>query len=290
MGKPPAPEGPSSLPQGGREVEAFARLRDLVLGEGGIDLGLYKDRCVVRRIAVRQRACGAADLTGYLRLVGRDPVERERLVKSLTIHVSQFFRNPATFDAVRKSVLPVILGSKRAAGRRTVRIWSAGCACGEEAYSLGILLAEEGWGEAGASVCTVYGTDIEPACLVAAQAGIYAAASLVNVPPRWRRRHFQPTGERFQVVPALRRQVFFRRHNVLDPPPFRRIDLLFFRNVLIYMSEPLQRRVLARLREALNPGGFLVLGKVEGIPEAGGEAFEAVSIAERIYRKRETRA
>lgn len=280
----PVTPGPSV--QAKLELEAFDRLRDLVLAAGGIDLGLYKDRCVLRRLAVRQRACGAADLRSYLKVVNRDPIERERLVRALTIHVSQFFRNPSTFEAIRAVVLPAILAAKRAGGGRAVRLWSAGCACGEEAYSLAILLLESDPANRDRFSCAVYGTDIDSDCLRVGELGAYLPASLTQVSAPWRQRYFRPgDGGRSQVVPTLRKIVYFKRHNILTPAPFGRIDLVLFRNVLIYMSEALQRRVLAGIHESLNPGGYLVLGKVESLPDSSHSLFESVNVAERIYRR-----
>jgi chemotaxis protein methyltransferase CheR len=276
--------------QARHEQEAFDNLRELVLSAGGIDLGLYKDRCVLRRLAVRQRACGVEDLRGYLRIVSRDPLEREKLVKALTIHVSQFFRNPATFEVIRRQVLPDILTAKQAEGGRAVRLWSAGCACGEEAYSLAILLLEVDPRLRERFSSTVYGTDIDPDCLRAADLGSYLPASLAQVSPRLRQRYFQADDARFRVTPDLRRIVYFKRHNILTSAPFTRIDLALFRNVLIYMSEPLQRRVLANLHGAINPGGFLVLGKVESLPDGSRGLFEPLNVAERVYRKVEREA
>lgn len=282
------PVTPGASVQAKLELEAFDRLRDLVLAAGGIDLGLYKDRCVLRRLAVRQRACGAADLRSYLKIVSRDPIERERLVKALTIHVSQFFRNPATFEAIRGVVLPAILSTKGTGGGRTIRLWSAGCACGEEAYSLAILLLESNPTIGERLSCAVYGTDIDPDCLRAGELGAYLPPSLAQVSARWRQRYFQFTDGRYQVVPDLRKIVYFKRHNILAPPPFTRIDLVLFRNVMIYMSDALQRRVLAGIHETLTPGGYLVLGKVEGLPDSSRSLFEPINVAERVYQKVES--
>ena len=279
------PVTPGPVVQAKLELEAFDRLRDLVLAAGGIDLGLYKDRCVLRRLAVRQRACGAEDLRSYLMVVSRDPIERERLVKVLTIHVSQFFRNPGTFEAIRGVVLPAILATKEAGGGRILRLWSAGCACGEEAYSLAILLLESAPAIRERFSCTVYGTDIDPDCLRAGAAGSYQPPSLAQVSARWRQQYFALKDGRYQVVPGLRKIVYFKQHNILSPVPFSRIDLVLFRNVLIYMSEALQRRVLAGIHETLNPGGYLVLGKVENLPDLSRPLFEPVNIAERVFRK-----
>jgi chemotaxis protein methyltransferase CheR len=275
--------------RGKLEVEAFEGLRTLVLEAGGIDLYLYKDKCVLRRITVRQRSCGAPTLWAYLRVVSRDPAERSRLVKALTIQVSQFFRNPTTFRAIQESVLPHVMATKRAGGGRALRLWSVGCAYGEEPYSLAMLLLQVGAPPVQQYSTAIYATDIDPDSLNQAKEARYPAHSLSNVPSHWRQRYFIRDGDRYRVVPEVRSLVYFKRHNILDPLPFRRIDLLACRNVLIYMTEALQERVLLSMHEALNPGGFLILGKVEGLTGAARDLLEPVDVAERIYRKPEPR-
>jgi chemotaxis protein methyltransferase CheR len=267
------------------DAHAFQGLRDLVLASGGIDLHRYKDRCVLRRIAVRQRASGAADLRAYLKLARRDPIERAQLVKALTIHVSQFFRNPTTFRAIETEILPAILAEKGRTGSHALRLWSVGCSCGEEPYSLALLLRETAREALGRYSTTIYGTDIEPECLRAAREGRYVETSLKTVPAAWRRRYFTHDGARYTVGPELRRLVHFKRHSVLDPVAFGRIDLVVFRNVLIYMTEVLQEQVLLGVHGAMNPGGYLILGKVEGLSGRTRDLFDAISVPERIYRK-----
>ena len=259
----------------GLGAHAYRGLRDVVVAAGGIDITRYKDRCLLRRIAVRQRASGAADLRAYL-----------KLVKALTIHVSQFFRNPTTFHALQHDVLPAILAEKDRTGGRALRLWSAGCACGEEAYSLALLLCEAAQDALGRYSTTIYGTDIEPECVRAAREGRYSAGSLKSVPARWRQRYFVAAGAQYVVGPELRGLVNFKRHNILDAPPFGRIDLVVFRNVLIYMADSLQEQVLRGIHGALNSGGYLVLGKVEGLAGAARDLFAPVNVPERIYRKR----
>jgi len=271
----------------GAEAQAYRGLRDVVLAAGGIDIGRYKDRCLLRRIAVRQRASGAADLRTYLKLVKRDPLDRAQLVKALTVHVSQFFRNPSTFHALQHEVLPAILAEKDRTGGRALRLWSAGCACGEEAYSLALLLCETAQDALERYSTTIYGTDIEPECLHAAREGRYPASSLKSVPASWRQRYFTAAGVQYTVGPELRRLVHFKRHNILDPVPFGRIDLAVCRNVLIYMSDSLQEQVLLGIHAALSARGYLVLGKVEGLAGATRNVFEPVNVPERVYRKRE---
>ena len=279
-------EGPDEVPHSRAEEFAYRKLRDLVLAAGGIDLNRYKDRCVLRRIAVRQRAAGAADLRAYLKLVSRDPIERGQLVKALTIHVSQFLRNPGTFHAIRKEVLPAILAEKDRTGSRALRLWSAGCAYGEEAYSLALLLREAALDALDRYSTTIYGTDIDPGCLRMAREGRYSAASLKSMPPHWKQRYFTAEGAEYVVRPGLRGLVHFKLHSLLDPVPFGRIDLVVFRNVLIYMTDALQEQVLLSIHSALNPGGYLILGKVEGLSGAAADLFQPVNVPERIYRKR----
>ena len=280
-------ERPDGEPLTGVEAQAYRGLRNVVLAAGGIDITRYKDRCLLRRIAVRQRASGAADLQAYLSLVRRNPVERGQLVKALTIHVSQFFRNPSTFHALQHEVLPAILAEKDRTGGRALRLWSAGCACGEEAYSLALLLCEAAEEALRRYSTTIYGTDVEPECLRAAREGRYPAASLKAVPASWRQRYFTSAGAHYVVGPELRNLVHFKRHNILDPLPFGRIDIAVFRNVLIYMADSLQEQVLLGIHGALNSGGYLILGKVEGLSGSAKDVFAPVNVPERIYRKRE---
>ena len=280
-------ERPDGEPLTGAEAQAYRGLRDIVLAAGGIDITRYKDRCLLRRIAVRQRASGAANLQAYLKLVRRNPIERGQLVKALTIHVSQFFRNPSTFHALQHEVLPAILAEKDRTGGRALRLWSAGCACGEEAYSLALLLCEAAEEALRRYSTTIYGTDVEPECLRAAREGRYPAASLKAVPASWRQRYFTSAGAHYVVGPELRNLVHFKRHNILDPLPYGRIDIAVFRNVLIYMADSLQEQVLLGIHGALNSGGYLILGKVEGLSGSAKDVFAPVNLPERIYRKRE---
>jgi chemotaxis methyl-accepting protein methylase len=151
---------------------------------------------------------------------------------------------------------------------------------------LALLLCETALEALGRYSATIYGTDIEPECLRAAREGRYPAASIKSLPARWRQRYFVPAGVEYVVGPELRRLVHFKRHSVLDPVPFGRIDLVVFRNVLIYMTDALQEQVLLRIHGILNPGAYLILGKVEGVSGAAKDIFEPVNVPERIYRKR----
>ncbi len=264
---------------------AFREIRGRVLRAGGIDIGLYKDRCVLRRLAARLRAAGVADLAGYCRRLDADPGEIRRLVEALTVNVSEFFRNPGTFRALTREVLPALVAQRRAEGGRSIRVWSAGCATGEEPYSLAITFCEH-LGEALRDfLVAIYATDVDAPSLAAARAGRYRPPSLARLPRHILRRYFEADPRGLRVCKPVRRMVHFRQHDLLDPAPFRRVDLVVCRNVLIYMVRTFQERILEALFEVLNPGGFLVLGKVEGLAGPARDRFEVVSLAERTYRK-----
>ena len=263
----------------------FLEVRGRVLRAGGIDIGLYKGRSMFRRLGARLRAAGVADLGGYCRRLDADPGELRRLVDALTVSVSEFFRNPTAFRALSREVLPALVARRQAEGGRSIRVWSAGCAGGEEPYSLAIAFSEY-LGDALRDLpVVIYATDVSGRSLAAARAACYRMAHVTRVPRHVLRRYFEPDGAGYRVRPTIRRMVHFRQHDLLAPPPFRRMDLVACRNVLIYMARPLQERVLSALYDALSPGGFLVLGKVEGLTGPARERFEVISLPERIYRK-----
>ena len=265
---------------------AWAALVEVLREQSGLDLNLYKDKCIVRRVAVRQRARGAPDLAAYVALLCQDPAELPRLLDALTINVTQFLRNPPTFRALQESVLPALCRARAEAGRRTLRVWSAGCATGEEAYTVAILLHEVWRAEGLRQSAVIYATDIDRRSLEVAKAGRYMARQLSGLAPETRARYFEEEeGGRARVVASIRRMVFVKRHDLRTPPPFRRLDLILSRNVLIYLTPEHQQRLLRAFAGVLNPGGILVLGKVEGLSGLAREDFESVDVAERIYRR-----
>jgi chemotaxis protein methyltransferase CheR len=280
------PRDPVALPDlPSLQDPSFLEIRGRVLHAGGIDIALYKDRSVLRRLAARLRAAGVADLGAYCRRLDADPGELRRLVEALTVNVSEFFRNPRTFRVLTREVLPVLVGQRQAARGRSIRVWSAGCATGEEPYSLAITFSEYLGDRLGEFPVVIYATDVDGPSLAAARAARYRMPEVIRVPRHVLRRYFEPDAAGYRVRQTVRRMVHFRRHDLLAPPPFRRMDLAVCRNVFIYMTRPFQERVLAALYDVLNPGGFLVLGKVEGLTGPARERFEVVNLAERIYRK-----
>lgn len=266
------------------DAAAFATLTALIAERSGFRCDAYKERCLRRRISVRMRATATHTFDDYAALLEADGAEWERLVDALTINVTKLFRDPSAFDAAARLVVPALWSTREP----ELRVWSAGCASGEEAYSLAALFhayADMRDEAAQLGRVRVLGSDIDRASLVAAQAGRYAEPAFADTPPAMRSRYFSP-GHPATVVDELRAIVRFERRDLLlDPPPPGPHHLIVCRNVLIYFDRASQERLLAGFRDALAPGGFLMLGKVETLLGDSRRGFAPVSARERIFRR-----
>ncbi len=263
--------------------EEFGRLRTILLEKRGFDLARYKDNCVKRRIAARIRSCGFSEAGPYIELLRREEAEIDLLLASVTIHVSQFFRNPSTFHALKDSVLPGMVRQALGEGSRKLRFWSVGCAGGEEVYSLAFLLE----GIPPEIQVSILGTDISHSVLQRAREGRFESLRLSNVPQEIIERFFQKDGGRLRIENRIREKVHFRHHDVLSDAEFPAADLILCRNVLIYFSRKDQKKILERFSRSMLPGGRLVLGKAEILTGSARNLFEAEDPAERIYRLKE---
>lgn len=265
--------------------DAFVALTSKISRDRGFGVANYKDTCMRRRIAVRMRARGAADYDSYSRLLDSDPAEYEWLIAALTVNVTKLFRNAEAWEAVAKTVLPALHGLPAP----RLNCWVAGCASGEEAYTLAALWLELGartQGEGGRVRVTA--SDIDGESLAAAEAGIYGAQSFAETPPAVRDRWFVPaegTG-RWRAGPELRSLVRFERRDLLlDPAPPHAMHLISCRNVIIYFDRDSQDALMQRFHDALVPGGYLVLGKVETLLGKPRKLFEAVDTRQRIFQR-----
>lgn len=264
---------------------AFQALARRIAEGGGLSIEAYKAKCIRRRIAVRMRACGVHTYTDYQSLLDRTPTEYEHLRDALTINVTRFFRNVETWERLAAGFLPPLW--EPATG--PLRIWSAGCSSGEEAYSLAILAAElaaaRGHPEALDRV-QVDATDVDRDSLRRAEAARYRSEALMETPAALRARYFEPVGEEYQVVERIRRRVSVRALDLSrEKPPVRAYDLIVCRNVVIYFDRPMQEQLFRSFVQALRPGGLLVLGKVETLFGAAREQLTLLDARERIYRR-----
>jgi chemotaxis methyl-accepting protein methylase len=266
------------------DAEGFASLIDKIARDREFPCGSYKERCLRRRIGVRMRAKGVHTFADYARVLDADAVEYDRLLDALTINVTKLFRNWEVWSAVAERVVPAVWALPDA----ELRVWSAGCASGEEPYSIAALFHRhaERLGEAWrAERVQVLASDIDRASLVAAERGAYAEAAFADAPPELRARYFS-TEVPSTVAPELRAMVRFERRDMLrDGPPPGTFHLVVCRNVIIYFDRASQERLFLQFHDALRPDGFLLLGKVETLFGPARSRFAVVDQRERIYRR-----
>jgi chemotaxis protein methyltransferase CheR len=263
---------------------AFAALARKISTGAGFSIGAYKDKCMRRRIAVRMRACGVHSYADYQALLEQSPAEYERLRDALTINVTRFYRNAETWNLLRRGVLPELCE-----GRPELRAWSAGCSSGEESYTLAILIADlldrAGRPER-VDGLTIDATDIDRASLDRASAACYRPEALNDMPADLVRAYFEPHGDERRVIARVRRRVLVRRLDLSkDRPPRQGYQLILCRNVVIYFDRPMQERLFQTFADALDPGGYLVLGKVETLFGAARDRLAMVDPRERVYRR-----
>jgi two-component system CheB/CheR fusion protein len=261
------------------EFEALIRY---IQESHGLDFRGYKRTSLERRIRRRMEEVGREDYTAYHEFLEAHPQEFVDLLNTVLINVTSFFRDKEAWDVLKAEVLPKIL--MRKGDCDPIRIWSVGCATGEEPYSLSILLAELLGQEDFCRRVKIYATDLDEAALSAARHASYLPRDVENVPPELLEKYFERTNTHYVFQRELRKCVIFGRHNIVSDAPISRIDLLVCRNLLIYLESDTQGVVLPRLHYALVNSGFLFLGKAE-TQLARTKMFEPVDLKSRIFRK-----
>ena len=246
------------------------------------DFSGYKVGTLMRRVRRRQIATDTADLGAYMDWVRRNPGELETLARDILISVTAFFRDREAFDMLKSAVGELCVNRKHDA---EIRVWVAGCASGEEAYSIAMLFAEALGPRLEANRVQIFATDIDDEALNVARRGIYSAASMGEVPSDLLNRYFRPVNQHYEVGKTLRDMIVFARHNLVSDPPFLRLQLVSCRNLLIYFDPPLQAKVLNTFHYGLQREGYLFLGRSESVTQAEG-LFTSVGRRERLFRKK----
>jgi two-component system CheB/CheR fusion protein len=267
----PKPEAP-------RGLDALYRVLET---EFGLDFNHYKPSTMTRRIERRLGLAQAKSINEYLMRLRSERDELDALYRDLLIGVTRFFRDPEAFALLEQQILPELLTREPRNG--PLRFWVAGCATGEEAYSLAIVLQELA-AKYGDRAIKIFATDVHRGSLDQATLGLYGEDAIANVSPDRLARYFMRTGNSYQVVPELRQMVVFAQHNVISDAPFTRVDFISCRNLLIYLQPPAQQRVLSFFHFALKQSGVLFLGPSESLgPLANG--FEIIDKRWQLYRK-----
>lgn len=258
----------------------------------GIDLSGYCRTLIDRCIAERMRRLAISDAAAYLCALSTDPAECDRLIDLLGINYSSFFRDPLVFGSIRHRVLPDIMERKRHGGSREIRVWSAGCGSGEEAYSVAILLRQVIDGDHDEWTPRIFATDIDRRALAAADAARFPRASFRTTQLGVIDAYLAPSDSGFRVRNVVKDMVRFSRHDLTSPrtavPPdsvFGTFDLVLCRNVLMYFSPRLQHDVLDRLGRAVVQGGYLVLGESDTLVGTATSILHTVDHDRKIFRK-----
>ena len=265
-------------------MEGFHDLTLKISRERGFGCASYKEKCLRRRIAVRMRARGIHTYTDYAILLDSDGAEYDRLLDTLTINVTKLFRNWEAYAALANTAIPELWRAQNS----SIRVWSAGCSSGEEPYSIGVLFhrhaAVNGMLTQIGRV-SILGTDIDKQSLESAERGEFEEGDFADTPDDLRARYFS-TAAPFAVAPTIKRMVRFERRDLLsEQPPKGNFDLIVCRNVLIYFDRQTQERLFELFHDALAPGGFLMLGKVETLLGSVRGRLTPVDARERIFRR-----
>jgi chemotaxis methyl-accepting protein methylase len=253
--------------------------------ERGVDLSQYRTSYAERRLGTRLRALGLTTYREYSDYLTSHETEYARLLDALTVNVTDFFRDPPVWDIIREDVIPRILAAKAASGHHAVRAWSAGCATGEEPYSIAMAFLASKGPKPEKLLLSVAATDLDPLALRTAQIAQYDIAKIDHIPSADRSRFVTVEDKHFRVSPEVTERVRFKTLDLFTDDPPLSIDLILCRNVFIYFTREQQDRVVGVFHRALAKGGYLVLGRTEKMSAEAQKSFEPVSGRERIYRK-----
>lgn len=270
-----------------KEQSALEKVMILLRSKTGQDFSLYKKNTIYRRIERRMNIHQIDRIAGYVRYLQENPQEVELLFKELLIGVTNFFRDPLSWEQLRDKALPLLMAGRPAGG--LLRAWSAGCSTGEEAYSLAIIFKEtaEQLRLSGQVSLQIFATDLDQDAIDKARQGLYPASIAADVSPERLKRFFVREDEHYRISKEIREMVTFATQNIIMDPPFTRLDILICRNLLIYLTPELQKKLLPLFHYSLSPGGVLFLGSAESI-STYTELFTPLDMKMRLFRRHES--
>lgn len=272
------------------EVEAFLesiayqKLKRLLHETVGLDCSCYRDEYLKRRFAVRLRATGTNTYSKYLRYLKKNPAEYNFVLNDLTINYTMFFRDRDVYNYLEKIILPTLFNSKE------VNIWSAGCATGEEPYSLAILVHKVLGNKLSNHQVTIFASDFDEDALVKAQKGEYNRKQLNGLEDSLIDKYFSRNGTLYRVKNFVRQLIRFEKHDLTKPSLHNELDLILCRNVTIFFSRESQQQIYMHFYNALREGGYLVIGKSEMLSGEPSTKFLCTDVNCRVYQKVSTSA
>jgi two-component system CheB/CheR fusion protein len=266
-----------------QDEEIFKQILTVLRVRRGVDFTYYKQSTLKRRIIRRMALSKVEKANEYLNFLRENKSEQDALYNDMLISVTNFFRDTQSFEVLCGTLLPGLLAKKTI--NEPLRIWVAGCATGEEAYSIAICLQEQLGDKAAAMKIQIFATDISEIAIAKARTGIYRPTELADVSSSRLQQFFVKIDGSYQVNKTIRDMCVFAQHNLLKDPPFSKIDLVSCRNVMIYLEPVLQKRALTTFHYSLNEDGYLMLGKSETVGNST-DLFTSYNSAEKIYRRK----
>lgn len=246
----------------------------------GHDFSEYKPGTLIRRVERRMTLRRENNVDEFIETLQNDPDERSRLLQDFLIGVTRFFRDEDVFEQLdTKAIIPMLSNEQN-----SFRIWVPGCSTGEEVYSIGMLISEKMAETKDKRQWQIFGTDIDGAALSAARSGMYSESQLEGVSDRRRERFFVQNDGNWQIIPQLRDKCIFAPHNLLQDPPFSRLDLISCRNLLIYLTSDIQKKVIPRFHYGLKKSGFLLLGPSESLGDQA-KYFKTLDRDSRLFQR-----
>lgn len=267
------------------DEKEFTELKAIIKRKIGFNCEDYKQPHLKRRLAVRLRATHSTSYKDYVQVLSKNADEEQQLKETLTVNVTELFRNPETYESVRANVLPELIKYK--GNNKVIKVWSAGCSNGEEPYSIAILLNEYLGSSARRYNISILGTDIDDDSLGKAENGIFQPKQLEKIGKERIGRFFVMKENNYQVIDELKTMVKVKRHDLISGPKFSGFDIIFCRNVTIYFEQKLQEILYLNFYNALNEGGYFVMGKTETLVGPASQLFKRFDLKERIYAKKE---
>jgi two-component system CheB/CheR fusion protein len=267
----------------GSGEELLKSILELVRQNSTMDFRRYKTTTIIRRIRRRMTVTHCRTMGDYRLLLDKHPEEIGELAKAFLINVTQFFRDFEAFEYLKKEILPVLI-KQGAPKNKILRFWSAGCATGEEPYSLAMYMTDLLGAQLPEWSIKIFATDVDEAAIEFARRGLFTEAHLQNVPPDYRERFFEQVDQGYRISKTLRQMVIFGHQDLSKSAPFPRIDLVLCRNVLIYFTPQLQESVFNQFSFSINPNGYLFLGKAETV-RLNLNHFEQINKQWKIYRR-----
>jgi len=262
------------------EESAFNKVKRMITESAGLNTSGYRDEYLKRRFEIRLRATGTNTYARYIIYLKKHPEEFTNLLNDLTINYTTFFRDGDVYQYIEKKLLPKFLFSKN-----PVKIWSAGCASGEEPYSLSILVHKVFGPSLSRNPVTIFASDIDKDALTKAQNGVYTARQLSTMDQRTIEKYFTKEGESYQVKDFLKSIIKFEQFDLMKTPMHVNLDLILCRNVMIYFSKEGQQHIHMNFYRALRDGGYFITGKSEILSGEPAQVFTALDYITRVYQK-----